>query len=78
LGTVINGAGNNGTDKTEGCRLKNVFGTYSHGPVLSKNPVLADLLLTLAIERKYGKVSLSSLDDELEQAAYKIAKQRPR
>lgn len=78
LGTVIKGAGNNNEDKTEGCRVKNVFGTYSHGPVLSKNPHLADLLLLTALQRKYQIESLLPLDDTLEQTAYKFAKQRPR
>lgn len=32
------GFGNNGEDKTEGARYKNVFGTYCHGPILPKNP----------------------------------------
>ncbi|MDB5182878.1 MAG: glutamine amidotransferase [Candidatus Saccharibacteria bacterium] len=79
LGRVVQGAGNNGLDKTEGCRIKNVFGTYSHGPLLSKNPVLADLLLEIALKRKYGESAmLALLDDSLEQEAYKFAKQRPR
>lgn len=75
---VINGAGNNGLDKTEGCRINNVFGTYSHGPILSKNPVLADLLLEIALQRKYKSEKLKPLDDKLEREAYKFAKQRPR
>ena len=40
LGTVLRGHGNNGEDGTEGVRYKNVYGTYSHGPLLPKNPVL--------------------------------------
>lgn len=78
LGTVIKGAGNNGEDKTEGCRVNNVFGTYSHGPVLSKNPHLADLLILTALQRKYQINELTKLDDTLEQTAYEFAKKRPR
>ncbi len=69
LGTVIKGYGNNGEDGTEGVRFKNTFGTYSHGPVLPKNPQLADLLIAKAIENKYGKTELAPLDDTLEDKA---------
>ncbi|MGN1329251.1 MAG: type 1 glutamine amidotransferase [Eubacterium sp.] len=69
LGKVIKGYGNNGEDGTEGVRYKNTFGTYSHGPVLPKNPQLADLLISKAIENKYGKTELSPLDDSLEDRA---------
>lgn len=71
LGSVIKGFGNNGEDKTEGVRFKNTFGTYSHGTVLPKNPRFADLLISKALERKYGAeaAALAQLDDELEQKA---------
>ena len=62
--------GNNGEDKTEGVRYKNVFGTYSHGPVLPKNPELCDFILKTALEHKYGKCQLSSLDDDAEHRAH--------
>lgn len=78
LGTVVAGAGNNGIDKTEGCIIDNVFGTYSHGPVLSKNPTFADELLARALTRKYGSADLTLLDDSLELAAARVAKSRPR
>ncbi len=71
LGRVIKGYGNNGEDKTEGIRFKNTFATYSHGPVLPKNPQFADLLISKAIENKYGKTELASLDDTLEAKARK-------
>ncbi len=66
LGRIIKGFGNNGEDKTEGARFKNTFATYSHGPVLPKNPRLADLLISKAVENKYGNVKLKPLDDALE------------
>lgn len=78
FGKVIKGAGNNGRDKTEGCILNNVFGTYSHGPILAKNPHLADELLARALERQTGKHSLKPLDNELELMAAKLAAKRPR
>lgn len=61
IGTVIIGNGNNGQDKTEGARFKNVFGTYMHGSFLPKNPKFADYLLELAIGEK-----LAPLDNEVE------------
>ena len=69
LGKMIKGFGNNGEDGTEGVRFQNTFGTYSHGPVLPKNPDFADLLISKAIENKYGKSDLAPLDDSLEAKA---------
>ena len=70
LGTVLAGFGNNGEDGTEGAHYKNVFGTYSHGPLLPKNPDFADLLIRTALARKYGACELAPLDDELERMAH--------
>ena len=61
LGKVISGFGNNGEDETEGLLFKNTFCTYAHGPVLPKNPRLADEIL----KRATGD-ELSPIDDELE------------
>lgn len=68
LGKVIKGFGNNGEDKTEGVIYKNTFGSYLHGPILPKNPHLADLLIKLALEKKYKDsfITISSLDNSLE------------
>ncbi len=74
LGKVLKGAGNNGTDKTEGAKLHNVFGSYMHGPILSKNPFFADELLKLAL----GADTLAPLDDDLEIKAHNLAIKRPR
>ena len=63
LGQVVKGFGNNGEDGTEGVRYNNVFGTYSHGPVLPKNPAFCDLILQTALTRRYGAAELSPLDD---------------
>ena len=76
LGTVIKGNGNNGEDHTEGCHYKNVFGTYSHGPVLPKNPAFADLLLQAALERKYGDGTLEPLPDTFETLAHESVLQK--
>ncbi|MGO5075302.1 type 1 glutamine amidotransferase [Clostridium sporogenes] len=67
LGKVITGYGNNGEDHKEGCIYKNTFGTYFHGSLLSKNPELADRLLSTALKNKYGEdINLEPLDDNLE------------
>ena len=52
-------------------RYHNVFGTYSHGPLLPKNPALCDEILKTALERKYGKAELAPLDDSAEQNAFR-------
>ena len=70
LGRVLSGCGNNGKDGTEGARYKNVFGTYSHGPLLPKNPALCDHILLTALQRKYGAAELAPLDDRAELAAH--------
>ncbi len=70
LGTVLAGHGNNGEDGTEGAHWKNVFGTYSHGPMLPKNPEFCDLLLATALERRYGRAALEPLNDAAERAAH--------
>lgn len=70
LGKVLSGYGNNGEDGSEGAHYKNVFGTYSHGPLLPKNPELCDLILKTALERKYGSAELMPLDDSFELLAH--------
>ncbi|MHB8295485.1 MAG: type 1 glutamine amidotransferase [Acidimicrobiales bacterium] len=62
LGTVVSGTGNGGTQRragprTEGAVSGRVVGTYMHGPVLARNPALADLLLSWVVG------PLSPLDD---------------
>lgn len=76
LGKVLRGYGNNGKDGTEGARYKNAFCTYSHGPVLPKNPAFADLLLETALRRKYGSCDLKPLADQSERQAHETMKVR--
>ena len=61
LGIMVTGNGNNGKDKKEGARCKNVFGTYMHGSFLPKNPHFADYLIGLAIGEE-----LQPIDDTTE------------
>ena len=57
LARVTTGIGNDGT--TEGAWRGKLLGTYSHGPALSRNPALADLLLRWAT----GTAALAPVDD---------------
>ena len=66
------GNGNNGKDKTEGARKRNVFGTYLHGSLLPKNPQFTDYLIKLALEKRYNeKIELKLLDDKIETLTHK-------
>jgi lipid II isoglutaminyl synthase (glutamine-hydrolysing) len=82
LGRVIAGAGNNGEDHTEGARYREVYATYMHGPVLPKNPWLADHLLSRALAHRYHDVEpLAPLADQTEDraqdAALRLAVRQP-
>jgi lipid II isoglutaminyl synthase (glutamine-hydrolysing) len=50
LARVRLGKGNGTGDGTEGAWRDTVFGTYMHGPVLARNPQIADLLVKLALD----------------------------
>jgi CobQ-like glutamine amidotransferase family enzyme len=76
---VITGHGNNGTDATEGAVAGRVLGTYLHGPLLPRNPWLADTLLGWALQHGTGQsVHLTALDDDLEERAREVARRRAR
>ena len=49
------GNGNNGLDSTEGAVYRNAIGTYLHGSVLPKNPMLLDYLLSNALSHRYNE-----------------------
>ena len=66
LGRVIKGYGNNGEDGTEGAFYRNAIATYSHGPLLPKNPFIADWLIKRALLHKYHTaISLTDLNNSL-------------
>lgn len=66
LGKVLYGIGNNDEHDGEGVHYKNVYGTYFHGPILSRNPNLAYRLVVTALKNSYGKnIVLPSYDDIL-------------
>ncbi len=74
LGRVLAGAGNNGEDGTEGARYREVYATYLHGPVLPKNPWLADHLLARALAHRYQDFGpLLPLTDQVEAQAHAAA-----
>ena len=81
LGRVLVGHGNNGEDKTEGAVQGKIVGCYIHGSLLPKNTWLADQMLTWALVRRHGEVTLAPLDDTAEAAAHaaaiKVARSRP-
>ncbi len=64
LGTVPEGEGNNASDRTEGARTANVIGTYCHGPLLPKNPRIADFLIRTAAINRYGSFSPASTPEQ--------------
>ena len=67
LGKVVYGNGNNKEDGCEGVHYKNVFGSYFHGPILSRNANLAYRLVTTALKKKkYGQdIVLATYNDIL-------------
>jgi CobQ-like glutamine amidotransferase family enzyme len=80
LGRVIAGFGNDGRSGYEGCRVGRAVGTYLHGPLLPRNPWLADWLLAQAIAHRSGgePPELQPLDDSLEAQAHEVSAARAR
>lgn len=67
LGQVVYGNGNNKEDNGEGVHYKNVFGSYFHGPILSRNAHLAYRLVATALHQRYGsEIFLPSYQEILE------------
>ena len=81
LGRVVAGFGNDGESGYEGCRLGRAVGTYLHGPLLPRNPWLADWLLAQALAHADGAAEapeLEPLPDELEAKAHAVSARRAR
>ena len=80
LGRVVAGYGNDGSSGYEGARVGRAIGTYLHGPLLPRNPWLADLLLSWALAHATGgePAPLAPLADELEHEAHAVAASRAR
>jgi hypothetical protein len=80
LGRVVHGFGNDGESGYEGCRVGRALGTYLHGPLLPRNPWLADWILEQALGHASGDAPprLTPLPDELEAEAFRVAAGRAR
>ena len=80
LGRVVAGFGNDGRSGYEGCRVGRAIGTYLHGPLLPRNPWLADWLLSQALAHATGAEprELEPLPDRLEAEAHAVSAQRAR
>lgn len=79
LGRVLAGFGNDGASGYEGCRTGRAIGTYLHGPLLPRNPWLADWLLVQALVHLTGETPvLEPLEDELEARAHEVSAARAR
>ena len=79
LGRVVAGFGNNGEDGLEGCSVGSAIGTYLHGPLLPRNPWLADWLIARALARRTGEPpELEPLPDDLERSAQEVSAARAR
>ncbi len=79
FGRLVAGFGNDGESGFEGCRLGRALGTYLHGPLLPRNPWLADWLLVQALARRETAVPvLAPLADTFEHEAHAVAAQRAR
>jgi CobQ-like glutamine amidotransferase family enzyme len=77
LGRVLAGFGNDGESGSEGCRVGRALGTYLHGPLLPRNPWLADWLLAQALAHRYGEASaVEPLADDLEAEAHAVSARR--
>jgi CobQ-like glutamine amidotransferase family enzyme len=74
---VVAGFGNDGESGFEGTRVESAVGTYLHGPLLPRNPWLADWLLERALEHRLGeRRALEALPDDLEEEAHAVAAAR--
>jgi CobQ-like glutamine amidotransferase family enzyme len=77
LGRVVAGFGNDGESGWEGCRVGRAVGTYLHGPLLPRNPWLADWLLAQALAHRTGEApELEPLADDLEAEAHAVSARR--
>ena len=80
LGRVLAGFGNDGDSGFEGCRVGRAIGTYLHGPLLPRNPWLADWLLAEALAHRTGgePPELEPQGDTLEDEAHAVSASRAR
>jgi CobQ-like glutamine amidotransferase family enzyme len=75
LGQVEVGLGNNG-DGSEGAVQGHIVGTYPHGPILARNPDLADYLLELALGHPLDPLPSAEIDELRRQRLAQARRQR--
>ena len=73
---VLSGHGNEMHSGFEGFMNEQVLATYMHGPLLPKNPDIADAILKRALKKHYGEVTLGPLDDTIEYQAQNVMLER--
>lgn len=76
FGKVLAGHGNENHSGYEGFMNDQVLATYMHGPLLPKNPDIADAVLKRALKKRYGNVELKALDDTIEYKAQEVILKR--
>ncbi len=76
FGKVLSGHGNEYRSSYEGFMNDQVIATYMHGPLLPKNPKVADAVIRRGLSKRYGQVDLVPLDDTLEDAARNVILER--
>ena len=70
FGKVLVGHGNTYKGKYEGYMDAQTIATYMHGPLLPKNPAIADEVILRGLNRRYVVEQLEALQDTLENAAH--------
>lgn len=73
---VLSGHGNTFDGGAEGFLNEQVLATYMHGPLLPKNPKIADKIIERALKKRYGEVHLDPLDDTIENKARDVMLER--
>lgn len=73
---VLYGHGNTYDGGQEGFLNDQVLATYMHGPLLPKNPKIADKIIQRSLRKRYGETELMPLDDEIEYKAQEVMLRR--
>lgn len=75
LGKVLSGYGNTFDSGYEGFYDGKILGTYLHGPLLPKNPVVADFVITKALQKddpEFKFEDLKPLENPFDEAARNV------
>ncbi|MBR2067135.1 MAG: glutamine amidotransferase [Solobacterium sp.] len=73
---VLKGHGNIYKGEYEGFMNDTVLATYMHGPLLPKNPMVADKIILRALNKRHKVDSLESINDDLENKAREVMLKR--